>query len=37
MQVDDQVCEVDDGYQSLPLPNLVLGNNASVRKDDCLR
>ena len=32
MQVADRVCEVDDGYQSLPLPKLVLGNIAIIKK-----
>jgi hypothetical protein len=32
MQVDDQVCEVDDGYQSLPLLKLVLDIIAIIPK-----
>ena len=34
MQEDDQICELDDAYQSLPLPKLVLDNIASTKKDE---
>ena len=33
MQVDDQICEVGDSYQSFPLLNLVLDNIAIIKKD----
>ena len=32
--MQDRVCEVDDAYQSLSLPKLVLGKIASIKKDD---